>query len=71
MAALRLLGSGLSAFTASDRSVAHDLVDLVGRYTLSADPRVRGAAFEALLEMNARGQEPISRFFITAVTFRG
>ena len=49
MNALHLLGTGLSAFTLNDRSAAHDIVALVGRYTLSSDPRVRSAAFEALL----------------------
>jgi hypothetical protein len=49
MNALHLLGNGLSAFTFNDRSAANDIVALVGRYTLSSDPRVRSAAFEALL----------------------
>ena len=57
MNALKLFGSSLSAFTSTDRSVAHDIVALVGRYTLSSDARVRSAAFEALLEMNRRGQK--------------
>ena len=57
MNALHLLGTGLSAFTSSDRGAAHEIVALVGRYTLSTDPRVRGSAFEALLEMNRRGQK--------------
>ncbi len=57
MNALHLLGTGLASFTFSDRSSAHDIVSLVGRYTLSSDPRVRSSAFEALLEMNRRGQK--------------
>ena len=54
---MKLFGSSLAAFTSTDRSVAHDIVALVGRYTLSSDARVRSAAFEALLEMNRRGQK--------------
>ncbi len=54
--ALKVFGTGLAAFANTDRSVAHDIVALVGRYTLSSDARVRSAAFEALLEMNRRGQ---------------
>lgn len=49
---LRLLGSGISAISSTDRSLAPDILTLVGRYTNSQDPRVRNAAFEALHQIH-------------------
>ena len=50
--ALNVLGSGITAISSIDRSIAPDILTLVGRYTGSQDPRVRNAAFEALLDIH-------------------
>ena len=50
--ALRVLGNGITAISSTDRSLAPEILTLVGRYTNSQDPRVRNSAFEALLKIH-------------------
>ena len=52
---LRVLGTGIGALSAHDRSLGPEILTLVGKYTQSQDARVRHAAFEALLKIQGLG----------------
>ena len=50
--ALKVLGHGITSISSLDRSLAPDILTLVGQYTRSQDPRVRNAAFHALHQIH-------------------
>ena len=52
---LTVLGNGITSLSSLDRSLAPDILTLVGQYTRSQDPRVRNAAFKALHKIHEQG----------------
>lgn len=57
VSALKVLGQGTHVLSAQDRSLASGIMAMIGRYTKSQDPRVRKAAFEALLDIHRNGHK--------------
>lgn len=57
IAALQVLGKGTHVLSAHDRSLASEIMKLINRHTKNQDPRVRKAAFEALLDVHNKGHK--------------
>ncbi len=55
--ALQVLGRGTHVLSAQDRSVATSILATVNRHTKAQDPRVRQAAYEALLDIHENGNK--------------
>ena len=53
--ALKVLGHATHVLSAQDRSLATDIMAMINRHTKDQDPRVRKAAFEALLCIHHNG----------------
>ena len=57
ISALEVLGNSTHVLSAQDRSLASLIMAIINRHTKSQDPRIRQAAFEALLNIHNNGHK--------------